>query len=476
VRVTAGTRGFAAACAAALLASLAACAAPNVEDPRKMRFDPVKISPPVPRRVVLGNGTVLHLLPDHEVPLVNVKVMVRTGGILDPQGKVGLAEIAGVVLRSGGAGSYAGDELNESLEEMGALLETSVGRTSGRPNLSVLTSDLEKGVELLAEVLRHPRFEPGEIDRAKNRKIEAIRRVNDDPDSIAYRELRPALYGDGPRGRSATPETIGAIERADLAAFHRRYFYPDRLVVGVSGDFSEERIVALWERYFGDWKPAGTAPPAFPAPAAPPPAGVTLVSKGFPQATVLLGHFAPPIDSPDYYAFSIVNYVLGGGGFNSRLTEQIRSNLGLAYSVGSWYSGRPGYGVMVAHLKSGSATAVAAARLMREIIQRVKGEGVMEEEMEWARRSIINGLIFAVDSSAEIVSRRISYEYDGLPSDFLETYPVRLRAVSLDEVNEAARTWLRPLEAPMVAVGDESGFEGSFGEFGEVTNVSLPEY
>jgi predicted Zn-dependent peptidase len=476
VRAAAQTRGFAAACAAALLASLAACAALEVEDPRKMRFEPAKISPPVPLRVVLGNGTVLHLLPDHEVPLVNVKVLVRTGGILDPQGKVGLAEITGGVLRSGGAGSHSGEELNERLEEMGALLETSVGRTSGSANLSVLASDLDKGLELLAGVLRHPRFEPGELDRAKNRKIEQIRRINDDPDSIAYRELRPALYGGGPRGRSATPETVGAIGRADLTAFHRRYFFPDRLVVGVSGDFSAEGIVALWERYFGDWKPAGTAPPVFPDPAGTPPAGVTLVGKGFPQATVLLGQFAPPIDSPDYYAFSIVNYVLGGGGFNSRLTEQIRSNLGLAYSVGSWYSGRRGYGVMVAYLKSSSATAVAAARLMREIMERVKGEGVTEEEMEWARRSIVNGLIFAVDSSAEIVSRRISYEYDGLPPDFLETYPVRIRAVTLDEVNEAARTWLRPLESPIVAVGDESGFQGSFEEFGEVTRVSLPEY
>ncbi len=476
MRVTAGARGFTAACAAALLVSLAACAAPDVEDPRKMRFDPVKLSPPVPRRVVLGNGTVLHLLPDHEVPLVNVKVLVRTGGVLDPQGKVGLAAITGGVLRSGGAGSFSGEELNESLEEMGALLETSVGRTSGRANLSVLTSDLEEGLELLAEVLRRPRFDPEELDRAKNRKIEEIRRVNDDPDSIAYRELRPALYGDGPRGRSATPETIGAIERADLTAFHRRYFFPDRLIVGVSGDFPEENIVALWERHFGDWKPARTAPPDFPVPAGPASAGVTLVSKGFPQATVLLGHFAPSIDSPDYYAFSIVNYVLGGGGFNSRLTERIRSDLGLAYSVGSWYSGRPGYGVMVAYLKSGSATAVEAVGLMREIMQKVKGEGVTEEEMEWARRSVINGLIFAVDSSAEIVSRRISYEYDGLPPDFLETYPVKLRAVSLDEVNEAARAWLRPLEAPIVVVGDESGFDGSFAEFGEVTNVPLPEY
>ena len=441
-----------------------------------MTFPPVQISPPAPERVVSGNGTVLYLLHDDEVPLVTVRVLVRTGSVLDPPGKTGLAGIAGSLLRTGGTLRYGSGELNESLESMGADLETSVGRRSGSASLSLLSGDLERGLELLAEVLRRPRFSEDEIAKTKNRTIEKIRRVDDDPDSIAYREMRPALYGEGPLGRSATPATVASVERADLTAFHGRYFHPDRLIVGVSGDFAREQFLELWEKYFGDWNARGVAPQPFPLPAGNPPPGVFLVPKGIPQTTVLLAQFAPPLDSPSYFAFSVVNYVLGGSGFNSRLTRRIRSNRGLAYSVGSWYSGNVGYGVAAAYCRTSSATAVEVTRLMREIVDEVKQGGITQQELDWAKKSIVNSLIFAVDGTAEIVSRSMSYEYDGLPADFLTAYPEKIRGLSLEEVNEAARTWLRPAEAPIVAVGDDSAFEGSFSEFGEVTVVPLPEY
>jgi zinc protease len=462
--------------AAILILSLAACAPGGIEDPRKMTFPPVQISPPVPERVVAGNGTVLYLLHDDEVPLVTVQVLVRTGAVLDPPGKTGLAALAGSLLRTGGTLHYGRAELNEILEGMGADLETSVGRRSGSASLSLLAGDLERGLELLGEVLRRPRFSEDEIAKTKHRTIEKIRRVNDDPDSIAYREMRPALYGDGPLGRSATPATVASVERGDLTAFHGHSFHPDRLIVGVSGDFDREKFLELWEKYFGDWQARGVAAPPFPLPERDPPHRVFLVRKDIPQTTVLLGQFAPPLDSPEYFAFSVVNYVLGGSGFNSRLTRRIRSNRGLAYSVGSWYSGNVGYGVIAAYCSTSSATAVEVTRLMREIVDEVKREGITPQELEWAKKSIVNGLIFAVDGTAEIISRSMSYEYNGLPADFLTIYPEKIRELSLEEVNEAARTWLRPAEAPIVAVGNDSAFEGSFSEFGEVTIVPLPQY
>lgn len=462
--------------AASLLALLAACVSGGVEDPRTMTFPPVQISPPVPERVVSGNGTVLYLLHDDEVPLVTVRVLVRTGGLFDPPGKTGLAGLAGSLLRTGGTLRYGRGELNETLEGMGADLETSVGRRSGSASLSLLAGDLERGLELLAEVLRRPRFSEEEIAKTKNRAIEKIRRVNDDPDSVAYREMRPALYGEGPLGRSSTPATVASVERDDLTSFHEHFFHPDRLIVGVSGDFEKENFLELWEKYFGDWQARAVAPRPFPLPGGDPPPRVFLVPKEIPQTTVLLAQFAPPLDSPEYFAFSVVNYVLGGSGFNSRLTRRIRSNRGLAYSVGSWYSGHVGYGMSAAYCRTSSATAVEVARLMREIIGEVKAGGITPQELEWAKKSIVNSLIFSVDSTAEIVSRSMSYEYDGLPADFLTIYPEKIRTLSLEEVNDAARAWLRPEASPIVAVGDNTAFVGSFSEFGEVTIVPLPEY
>jgi predicted Zn-dependent peptidase len=452
-----------------------ACLGPGVPDPREMTFPALRISPPLPERVVRGNGTVMHLIPDREVPLVDVQVMIRTGSALDPKDKVGLAGLTGRVLRTGGSRLHSGSSLSEKLDGMGAVLETSIGWESGRASLSVLSGDVEKGIELLAEILRYPRFEESEVERAKNLKIESIRRRYDDPDTVALLEFRAAVYGDDPRGRRSTVEGIASITRDDLASFHSRYFHPDRLIVGVSGDFEAEEFISLWDRHFGDWPPVDRAVEPFPVPRLSPPPVVRLARKGFPQSTILLGHLAPSVDSPDFFAFTLLNYILGGGGFNSRLMEEIRSNRGLAYSVGSWYRGDVGYGVFMAHCKTGPESTVEAARLTREIIEEVREDGVTAEELRWAKEAIINKLVFAVDSTAEVVSRKMSYEYDGLPPDFLETYPERIEAVGREELLRLARQVLRPRQAPMVVVGDGRDLADALAEFGTVVEVPLED-
>jgi predicted Zn-dependent peptidase len=440
-----------------------------------MTFPALRLSPPAPERVVRDNGTVIHLLPDREVPLVDIQVLIRAGSVMDPRDKVGLAGLTGGVLRTGGSRRHSGSSLSETLEGMGAVLESSVGWESGRASLSVLSGDVEKGVELLAELLRYPRFEAEEVEKAKNRKIESIRRRGDDPDTLALLEFRNAVYGDDPRGRRSTVEGVSSISRDDLVAFHRRYFHPDRLIVGVSGDFETEEFIALWDRYFGGWPAVGRPADPVPVPRLSPPPTVRLLRKDFPQSTVLLGHLAPAVDSPDFFAFTLLNYILGGGGFNSRLTEEIRSNRGLAYSVGSWYRGDIGYGVFLAHCRTGPENTAEAARLMGEIIEDVREEGVTAEELRWAKDAIVNKLVFAIDSTAEVVSRKISYEYDGLPADFLETYPQRIEAVGLEEILRLARRTLHPRRAPLVVVGDGPDLVEDLAEFGTVVEVPLED-
>lgn len=452
------------------------CAGSQYPDPRKMTFPEVRFEPPAHRRVELPSGTILYLLEDHEVPLVNVQVLVRTGSVLEPSEKAGLAEIMGQVLRTGGTRTYQAQLLNETVEGMGAILETSVGREAGRASLSVLSPDLERGLDLLAEVLRYPAFAEEDVGRARERKIEEIRRSNDDPGTIAFRELRKAVYGRDPRGRSPTPEGVSSISRVDLVDFHGRFFHPDRIIAGVSGDFTEEKLLQLWEKSFGGWEPSGESPEAFPLPEKSPPPALTLVPRVFPQATFVLGHLAPALGSPEYFAFTLMNYILGGAGFNSRLTEVIRSNRGLAYSVGSWYRGAVGYGVLTAWCKTAGESVPEALRLMRDIMEEMRREGVTEEELQWAKEAIINNHIFSVDRTAEVVARRMAHEYNGLPEDFLERYPDRIAAVTKDEVNQAAAKYLRPREAAVVVVGIADGFQETFEEFGEVRVVPLREF
>jgi zinc protease len=406
---------------------------------------------------------------------VTVQALVRAGGVLEPADKVDLAELTGRVMRTGGTRGYIGPELNRRLESLGASLETGIGRQSGTASLSVLAPDLPVGIELLAEVLRRPAFAAAEVERARRRRIEEIRRSNDEPDAIAFREFRTVVYGDDPRGRQPTPEMTAAITREDLVDFHTRYVHPDRTILGVSGQFEERELLELLRRHFGDWLPAGAPAPAFPVPSRPAAAGVHLAAKDVPQATIVMGHLAPPKGSPDYYPFTVVDHVLGGSGFGSRLTSEIRSNRGLAYSVGSFYRGDVGYGVFGAYCMTKSESALEAARLMRGIVARVRDEGVGAAELRRAKDAILNNLIFSVDSTREVVAQRMSFEYDGLPADFLEGYRDRIEAVTLEDVRGAAARLLQPEALSVVAVGSEGALTG-FGEFGPVSTITLRKY
>jgi zinc protease len=188
-----------------------------------------------------------------------------------------------------------------------------------------------------------------------------------------------------------------------------------------------------------------------------------------------MGHLAPPKDSPDYFAFSVLEHILGGAGFSSRLMSQIRSDRGLAYSVGSFYRGDIGYGVFGAYCMTKSGSALEAARLMRGIVRRVADEGVTAAELRRAKDAIANNLIFSVDGSRDVVAQRMSFEYDGLPADFLERYRDRVEAVTLEDVRRAAARLLLPEALSVVAVGGEAALAG-FGEFGPVSRITLRTY
>jgi len=202
---------------------------------------------------------------------------------------------------------------------------------------------------------------------------------------------------------------------------------------------------------------------------------VHLAAKELQQATIVMGHLAPPKGSPEYYPFTVVDHVLGGSGFGSRLTSAIRSDRGLAYSVGSFYRGDVGYGVFAAYCMTKSESALEAARLMRGIIAGVRDAGLTAEELRRAKDAIVNNLIFSVDGTREVVAQRMGFEYDGLPADFLEGFRDRIEAVTLEDVRAAAAGLLHPEALSVVAVGGADALAG-FGELGPATPITLRRY
>jgi len=444
--------------------------------PRHMKFPPLSFTPPKPERIQLSNGLILYLLEDPELPLINLSALIRSGSVYDPPQLSGLASLTATVLRTGGTTRQSPQAINEELEFMGAHLEFSMGRESAGIHLSVPQKNFRRALNILADLLINPGFDPEQIDLAKKQEIENIRRSNDDPEEIAYREFRRALYRENPRGQIPTIESIARIKREDLISFHRRFFKPNNTILGISGDFKRAEMLTLLEETLGRWERSLIELPLIPPPTRADNKMIFYVPKDLPQATILLGHLSLPLGHPDYIPFKVLNFILGGGGFNSRLVQEIRSNQGLAYNVGSFYQGRVDYGVFGAFCQTKSSATHKVISLIYETINNLKQQAPTAAELDWAKKALVNKYIFSFATAASIVSQRMQIEYDQMPSDFLEKYPDLVAAVGLSDLERVASKYLLPEKSILLVVGKEEDFEKPLSALGPVHKISLPKY
>ena len=438
--------------------------------PETFTFKPVQYKVPSPARVVLDNGMVLYLLEDHELPLIEMSALIRTGSIYEPPDHAGLAALTGDVMRTGGTETMSPEKIDEALEYIDARIAVSIETESGSASLSVMQKDFDQGFDIFTRIIRSPAFAAERLAIAKEQKIAALRQTNDNPQSLAFRQFKKLLYRGNPRGNLPTIDSIERIERTDLQRFYQTYFHPNRIILGVSGDFSSADMIAKLKKSFGNWKPVDTPLPRI----APPQnsAGLSLnyLQKKMSQSTIILGNLAPKKQSPDYYAFEIVNYILGGGGFSSLLTSEIRSNRGLAYSVGSFYRADVDYGVFGAYCMTKSSSTAQAFELMFDIIKRM-GETDLAGQLKQAKESLINSFIFSYTSIAQMVSQTMSLEYDHLPPDFLTQYPAKIEDVTLDDVKRAASNYLHPEQTIVLVVGNGEALDKSLTRFGPVRKI-----
>ncbi|MGA1792233.1 MAG: M16 family metallopeptidase [bacterium] len=442
------------------------------QHPSKISFPPIDFTPPKPERLVLPNGMVLYLMEDHEVPLITIHALVRTGGVYEPPDKVGLADITGEVMRTGGTRRMGPEEIDRRLEFLGAGLETGINMESGSAALSVMKKDFEEALGIFSDVLRYPSFAPEKIELAKIKRIESIRRQNDEPLQIASREFKRKVYNGDPRGRVRTIEGIQRIQREDLIEFHRSSFFPNNMIMGISGDFERSEMMERIKNAFGDWTELSRSIPPAPVPERPIERAVVYGERLLPQSTIILGHLCCPKNHPDYFPMEVLNNVLGDG-FNSRLMEEIRSNRGLAYSVGSFYRGDIDYGVFGAYAMTKSQTTGNVIELIIHEINRVVENGLEAEELSWAKDSIINKYVFSFSSTAGLVKQYISLEYDHLPEDYIESYPGMISAITLEDIKRVAKKYLKPDKSVLVVVGNERAFDIPLNHFGQVEQADL---
>ena len=425
-------------------------------DPRAMTFPAVSFSPPKAKRMVLPNGLILYLLEDRELPLVTLSAMIRTGSLYEPADTIGLAALTGTVMRTGGTASLAGDALDDELEFVGAEMGSGIGGDAGSASLNVLKKDLARGVVLFADMLIRPAFAPDKVDLAKKQAIEGIRRRNDHPGAIAAREFNKLLYGaDHPYARESTEATIDAITRNDLVAFHRRYYHPNATMIAATGDFDRDDLVRQLIRAFGPWKPEKVAYPRVPPVKDPPAPTVNFIQRDVTQTQVRMGHLGIKQADPDYFALSLLDDILGGQAFSSRLFREVRTKAGLAYSVGSAVipgNFDRGTFFLYAQTKAGS-TAQAISAMKAELAGMVAAP-VGERELEEAKQAFLNSFVFSFSSSSQITNRQMSLEYYALPADFLERFRANVEQVTTKDLARVARKHLHPDKLVILAVGD----------------------
>ncbi len=452
---------------------------PPLGDPRAMKFDPVTFTIPEVERIVLENGIIVYLLADLELPLVTVSAMIRTGAIYEPADKVGLAALTGSVMRTGGTARMKGDQIDEELEFLAANVAIGIGNESGAASLDILKKDLEQGLAIFADMLRTPAFEPAKVELEKRQAMEVIRRRPDSPSGIAGREFRKLLYGaDHPLGRESTIETVSRITREDLVAFHRQYFTPDGLILGVTGDFEKPAMLDALRKTFGDWKPQPVTLPAIPPVTASAAAGssrsVNILSRDLTQTNLRVGHLSVKEDDPDFFALSLLGDILGGNSFTSRLFRDVRSRQGLAYSVGSRLAaGNLGPGAFLLYaLTKGSSTHQALASML-DHMEQLRQEPVLDDELQAAKDAFLNSFVFSFANAGLIVGRLMALEYYGLPKDFLQRFRDSVVKLTKDDLLRVARKHLHPDRVIILAVGKDDDFEKPLSTFGQVRHLPL---
>jgi zinc protease len=430
-------------------------------------------------RVDLPNGLALYLLPDRSLPKIEGLMLVRTGSRLEPEEKVGLASILGQVLRTGGSESRSGEEVDRLLENAGASVETQIGVSAGSASIFTLEEHLPLVLEILADLVRNPSLPEDKIELAKIQERTGVARRNDDVSEIAGREFSELLYGpDSPYARVPEYRTLSAVTRDDLVAFHRRYFQPNRILLGLWGDFDSTEVRGLVERYFGSWTRGEASLDPIPHVERTRAGAVGFVEKDdVNQTQIRIGHLGGRIDDPDYFALSVMAEILGGG-FSSRLFQTVRTQRGLAYHASARWGAAYDYpGSFVAASSTKSESTVETVRAIVQEIERIAREPVTEEELRLAKDGILNSFVFNFDGKGEIVSRLMTYDYYGYPRDFLQEYQKSVEHVSVEDVRRAAAKHLRPESLVVLAVGRDDDFDAPLSTLGEVRtiDIAIPE-
>jgi zinc protease len=443
-----------------------------------LEFGPLEFEPPAPARHEISGVRVL-LLEDHALPLVNVFARFRGGYGVYAREWYAPAMGLPALLRSGGTVDLPADSVDELLEYY--AVQTSFGTGGGSISIAMntLTEHLDDALPLWSDLIARPRFEPHAIELWRGRELESARRMADDPGNLAYQQFNRLMYGDHPVGWSVTPADLEPqlVTPERFREMHRRIVCRDNLILGVTGDVSWERIRPLLESFVARLSPCPEPLPRAPAPDIRTGGGVFLIERELEQAFIVMAHPTSVrlADDRTYYAATIGNSILGGGGFNSRLLARLRTEQGLTYAASSiWTTPRRYDGVVGATTSTRPETAVEAIHGILGAMREMGQDAPSPSELRTAVDVVVNGFAFNFETPGQIVARMMFYVAEGWPEDWLERYVSGIQEVEPSDILSVFADQVRPDEMTILVVGDPERIgRERLAELGPVTVLAV---
>jgi zinc protease len=406
------------------------------------------------QREVLANGMVLLVAEKRSLPIVTVSMLVQGGSILDPPEKPGVANLVAQLMTQG-TKTRTAPQISEAIEFVGGSLSVEAGHEFTTISLSVLSKDLDLGLDLLADILLNPTFAQAEVERKKQEVVAGIKRDQEDPGTVSWQAFMSLVYGKTPYGRpvEGTEASVPAITRDDLVQFHTTYFRSNKTILAVVGDVNLPDLKRRLDARLGGWTPSGApfTPPPKPAPMSQ--KVIRTIQREVTQANINIGHLGITRDNPDYYIAQVMNYLLGGG-FNSYLISKIREENGWAYDVGSAFSPGKYAGEFSVGMQTKNEVAQDAIEAALSQIRRIREQPVREQDLKDAKAYLTGSFPLRLDTSRKVVGMLASIEYYGLGLDYVDRYPGLINAVTIADIQRVAQKYLDPDRYALAVVAD----------------------
>jgi len=427
--------------------------------PEAILFAPLKFEPPKASefRHVLSSGVPVYLAPSREFPLINIAMSFKGGSDLDPPEIVGLADATGAMMRRGGTTTISPRELDERFDFLAAIASTGCGGWSSSASLNTLSANIDESFPLFIDVVRNPGFDAEKLALWKGEALEAMKQRNDDATPILNREWAALLYGrDHFKAQQMTQASLDRITPEAMRGMHGRIFHPGNMIVAVTGDFEPSEMLARLEKALGKESGWVAGPPAGdpPKPTATFEPGIYHIEKDIPQGKVFIGARAIERDHPDFIPMLVLNDILGGGGFTSRITKRVRSDEGLAYSAGSSFQPEVWFpGEWRAGFQSKNPTVALATKIIFEELERIRTAPVSDDELATSINQFVETFPRNFESKAGMLSLFVNDEWTGRPADYWQTWREKVKAVKAEDLQRVAKTYLDPSKMAIFVVG-----------------------